>query len=257
VAPSPQPLELTRTITLAQLLDSALRAAMFDVHTCLPAQVEKFDETKQTVDLTLGVQSLAQLAEDGSRTAAPIPKLLNVPVSFAGGGGFRATFPIVVGDTGLVVFSEANAAGWKASGGQAVPADTRRFHLADAFFVPGVHPASKPWSDVPASGSKQATWGMDGGPQLVVTGTEVHLGASPSSLATDYVALASLVKVEISKLRDTVNALVTAYNAHEHPAGAMLDSTSNPVTGLTAPTLSSATAPAAVSDVKSALVKSK
>jgi hypothetical protein len=48
--------------------------------------------------------------------------------------------------------------------------------------------------------------------------------------ATDFVALASLVKQRIDDIQ-------SKFDAHTHPAGSLLDSTSNPVTGTTAPTL--------------------
>mgnify|MGYP001575280540 CR=1 FL=1 len=72
----------------------------------------------------------------------------------------------------------------------------------------------------------------------------LELGVNP----TDYMALASLVKAEISALRDSVAAFVTAYGTHTHPTAAP---------GPPSPPASPATAPAPVNDVKSAFVKSK
>lgn len=82
-------------------------------------------------------------------------------------------------------------------------------------------------------------------------GEIVELGKAP----TDAIALASLVKQEITALRNTVNALVTAYNAHTH----VLSGTAGPypLAGVGVATTSAATAPAAVGEVKSNYVKAK
>jgi phage baseplate assembly protein V len=75
----------------------------------------------------------------------------------------------------------------------------------------------------------------------------VHLGAKA---ATDFVALAAATKSEINALRTTVNSLVTTFNAHTHPY------VDTPIgAAVTAPTATSASAPAAVGDVKATKVK--
>lgn len=243
---------LTRTPTLAQVIDAAIRQGLAEVHVALPGKVSKVDLVKQLVDVDLQVQSLAQLDEDGTRTAAPIPTITNVPIEFPGANGFRITFPVAVGDTGLVIFSEADISDWKRNGTTA-PKSSRRHHLADAVFRPGLISYSKPWTDVPSDGIAA---GYDGGPQLVLRKDHLELGGTPSGPPTDWVALASLVKTEIGKVRDNLNSLITDYNGHVHLAGTMLDSTSNAVTGSTAPTISTATPPDPVADVKSAKVQS-
>lgn len=68
----------------------------------------------------------------------------------------------------------------------------------------------------------------------------------------DLVALSTPTKSEISKLRDTVDALVTKFNAHTHLG---TDSVGGAVS-LAAPA-SPATAPAAVGEIKATKVKAK
>lgn len=76
----------------------------------------------------------------------------------------------------------------------------------------------------------------------------VLVGTTP----TDYVALATPTKSEISSLRNTVDALVTAFNAHVHPY------TDTPVgPSFTLAIAVPASAPAAVGDVKATEVKAK
>lgn len=76
----------------------------------------------------------------------------------------------------------------------------------------------------------------------------VLLGTTP----TDFVALATPTKAEITALRTTVNSLVTAFNAHTHVYSP------GPLTPApTAPPATPASAPAAVGDVKATEVKAK
>lgn len=77
----------------------------------------------------------------------------------------------------------------------------------------------------------------------------VELGPSP----TNFVALANLVKTEISALRNTVNAHITNYNTHTHVVGGTLPT--GPVAATAAATLATSSAPAAVNDVAAVKVK--
>jgi len=82
---------------------------------------------------------------------------------------------------------------------------------------------------------------------VALTKDGLELGVSP----TDFMALASLVKAEISAVRDNLNALVTAFLAHMHPTAAV--GPPSPPT----PSVPPVQPPAPVNDVKSAFVKSK
>ncbi len=86
----------------------------------------------------------------------------------------------------------------------------------------------------------------------------LELGEKP----TDYMALAKLVKDELSALRDTVNSFVSTFNGHNHMVSGVATAGSPAAQTQTAPVTSagpgsSATAPASVKDVASAFVKSK
>lgn len=159
-------------LTLAQLLDVVLTRRLMDVHTAFPARVESYDAAKQVMN----VQPLlkAQLRnEEGVVTADELPVLTNVPVAFPGGGGHRLTFPIKQGDTVLVVVAEASLERWQKLGGLQESEDGRRFHLADAIAIPGLHDDTKAWAN---ADSAATTLGKDDGMRVVVTDTEVKLG---------------------------------------------------------------------------------
>ncbi len=219
----------TRTPTLAAILNAVKSQTFADLRVSMPARVEKYDDATQLAD----VQPLLKESytdEEGERAIARLPVITNVPVVFPGGGGMRITFPVRAGDTVMLVFSDRSIDSWLAQGGEATPEDERRHHLSDAIAIPGLHPNTAAWSGTEAN---------------VVT-----IGDDTS--ASDFVALSTATKNEITALRNTVNTLVTLYNAHQHlapPSG-------GPTTALT-PALPSAPAPAAVGDVKSNTVKIK
>ncbi len=91
-----------------------------------------------------------------------------------------------------------------------------------------------------------------GDPRLPVAGLwesatldELNLGGG-----TEFVALATKVKTELSALRSTLAALVTAYNAHVH-AGVTSGSSSS------SPPAVPAASPSTVNDVNAAVVKAR
>lgn len=249
------PLEDTRDPSLALLLRVALESNGRKMHTGLPGRVESFDPDKQVVDVQPLVQAYLP-NEDGSMTAVTLPVLSSIPVQFLGGGGFRGTFPLAQGDTGWISFSEASLDAWQAKGGLIDPADDRRFHVSDAVFLPGLHADDKPWKNV---NSSDATWGKDDGSQVVATSDGLELGGNVNDRPTDMVALASLVKSELSSLREAVNDFVTAFNGHTHIGTMASACTAGGATGTIVATqpLSPAVPPQPVNDVKSAKVKSK
>lgn len=131
----------------------------------------------------------------------------------------------------LLVFADRSIDAWLDQGGEASPLDERRHHLKDAVAIPGLHPNNEPWTD---AGESVVTLGSDTG-------------------ALDWVALATSTKNEITALRNTVSALVTAFNSHVHAtAGTGAPSPPTPV-----PLVIPAAGPTAVGDVNSNTVKIK
>lgn len=237
----------TRTPTLAAILNAVKAQTFADLRVSMPARVEKYDDATQLAD----VQPLLKesyVDEEGERAIARLPVITNVPVVFPGGGGMRITFPVRAGDTVMLVFSDRSIDSWLAQGGEATPEDERRHHLSDAVAWPGLHPNTAPWN---------------GAEENVVT-----LGDDTS--ASDFVALATATRAEITELRNTVDALVTKFNTHGHNTIAAVSgvtatgSTTTPflfgvpaVPPASFTTTMSADAPDAVGEIKSNTVKIK
>lgn len=119
------------TPSLEEVLEQAVDDALVDVHTCMPAIVESFNASTQTVNVR---PALKRKYDDG--TVSERPLILDVPVIFPKGGLFSITFPIKKGDDVLLLFSERSLERWKVESGVVDPKDSRKFHLSDAFCLP-------------------------------------------------------------------------------------------------------------------------
>lgn len=236
--------ERSRTPTLAEVLKIAIQAAQAKLHVSLPGSVDTYDPALQVAD----VQPLLRfpvVASDGTELDADeLPILRGVPVAFPRGGGGFLSFPLVRGDLVHLVFVERSMDQWLNGEGElTTPADFRMHSLSDPVAYPALYPRGRALANAHA---ENLVWGFDEGAQVHVRPDgEVHLAAND---AADYVALAQLVKSEISALRNTVDALVTSYNAHVHPGV-----TSGPAA--TAVIAAPASPPAAVGDVAAEKVK--
>jgi len=169
----------TRNTTLQDLLTRFRESLLADLHTSLPGKVVKYDPSTQKAD----VQPLIKeryADENGAMQARELPVIPAVPVQFPGAGGYRITFPVNVGDTGLIVFSEASLDKWLVSGGTVDPADDRRHDLTDAVFLPGLRDFGHALASAPTD---RATFGKDDGLQIHITPSLVNVGSnSPADL---------------------------------------------------------------------------
>ena len=119
---------LEETINLA--IDSKLK----EVHTALPAKIVSFNKAKQVADVQI-VQK--RLFNDG--TEEFYPPLIDVPVQYLRGGGFSFTFPLSIGDSGLLIFAERSLDEWLVNGAEQVPEEVRTHSVSDAVFFPTLH----------------------------------------------------------------------------------------------------------------------
>ena len=127
------------TGTITDLIDSEIENFLSEIHTSFPAQVLKYDSTKQSVDVQPCIQK--KLTDD---SVLPLPIIHNVPIIFPSSGGALLSFPVEAGDTVLVQCCERSIDLWLSSdGGQIDPEDTRKFNLSDAIAIPGLYPFSK------------------------------------------------------------------------------------------------------------------
>lgn len=180
--------DIRREPSLAQVLTNAIAALGLKIHTSCPAQVTAYravQGTNPVVDVQPQVKH-PRLQDDGTIIMEQVPPLTDIPVEFPGAGGFRLTFPINPGDTGILEFQECPIDVWLQNGGVVDPQSLLRFEWAHAIFRPGLKPNNAAWTGV---GARGANIGADGGPQIVMTSAGIELGSSDSSPAVQQAIL--------------------------------------------------------------------
>lgn len=123
---------------LDSFADNLFWSRAANMHTCIPARIEKYDHATQKA-------TVKPLLNRRIRTATgfepeeiqPIP---SVPVVWPRSGGASLTFPVAQGDGCLLLFSERSMDLWLSEGGVVTPDDPRKFALSDAICLLGLQP---------------------------------------------------------------------------------------------------------------------
>ena len=113
------------------------RAQLSEVFTALPATVVKFnvpDEVTVSAQATVQYQ---QRKPDGTWNYLTLPPCIHCPILFPRGGPFVMTFPLAVGDEGLLIFASRCIDNWWLQGGIQKQAELRMHDISDGFFLPG------------------------------------------------------------------------------------------------------------------------
>lgn len=182
---------------LSDVISDAIRSELATVHTSLPGRIVDYDQATQIATVQISVQFSRRGLDDERIPYTPSP-LSGVPILWptGGGGKYSDTWPLERGDEVWVHFAERSIDEWVMSDTSVVtPASVRRFNLSDAVATPAQSSRKSP---LPGEAVADAR---------VIRGEEIRLG---SASASDYVALASLVKAEL-------DALWNAFNSHTHP----------------------------------------
>jgi len=197
-------------MTEAELFRIALDSRLMDLHTAMPGRVEKYDASKQVVDVLPQLKRAVSDGE-GDYVIEDLPVIPNVPVCFPRAGGFFVSFPIQKGDMVLIVFAERAIGAWKKKGEACDPGDRRMHPLAGAMAIPGVYPSGSELGD--ADGSNMVM-GKDGtaAAQVVITPSMVKLGGGDQ-----FVALANKVNQELTNIQSTFNAFVPGSGGASFP----------------------------------------
>lgn len=164
---------MSRTPELSEVFDVAREATAAGIYSAMPGRVERYESARQLVD----IQPLVKVThedEEGAPVVAALPVIPSVPVAFPAAGGMRLTFPITVGNTGLLVFCSVPLDKWEAHGGLVDPEDSGRHSLADAIFLPGLHDFAHPFLDCPTG---KISLGADASPAAIeIASAEIKLG---------------------------------------------------------------------------------
>ena len=193
---------MNRTTTLQDLLSKFRESMAAQIHTALPGKIVRYDSSAQKAD----VQPLIKdryVDEAGALQVRTLPVIPAVPVQFPGAGGYRITFPVAEGDTGLLLFAESSLDKWLVSGGTVDPEDDRRHDLTDAVFLPGLRDFGHALASAPTD---RATFGKDDGLQIHISPSLVTVGSnSPADL--EYAALGDALQTWCGQIYTWLAAL--------------------------------------------------
>jgi hypothetical protein len=218
------------TPTLKEVVDRIVQKQLDGVDVAFPASVVSFDPLTQSCK----VNPIILRKNEDTETPLPIPIMGGVPVVFPSGGGYSIQWPLLPGDTVLVVLCSQSIEDWLTSGAPLVtPTSPRRHGLSDAVALPGMRPFLGALTP-PTSPTALRI----GGPGLALTidetGLSVELGGTLVKLemneATGEVtvtgttvklgdATAANFATKAEEVLDRLTQMVTAYNLHNHGAG--------------------------------------
>lgn len=205
---------MPQTLVLEDVVDSAFDVALRNVWTAMPAQVESYDPELQTADVQIAVQN-GTFTESGDRRTETIAIVTSVPVIHAGGGGFRAIFPVKRGDTVFLVFASRALARWLANGGIVDPKSDHHHDISDAVAITGLRDFKHVLENVPTD---HASVGYDGGASIEYYQNEIRVGGD---VGTQPTLKATLFMTALDTL---LQALVSAVNTIPggNPAGSAI-----------------------------------
>jgi len=131
---------MTVTTSEPYILDAVIRRTidntLNNLHTIHPCQVAVV-RSNGTVDVNLMIYRVLENDE-----ALPIATLTQLPVLFQGNNTYAMSFPVSVGDEGIVLFAERDISKYLEQGKGDKPVALRSFALSDAMYLPT--PISKP-----------------------------------------------------------------------------------------------------------------
>jgi hypothetical protein len=168
--------------TFASVIRHAIEESLADLRVAMPARVERVDLAKGLLDAKPLVKDRVEIPGKTGTQVLSIPVVTNVPVIWPGAGGMRVTFPIAVGDTVLLLFSDRSLDVWLAQGGEVDPLDPRKHALSDAVAIPGLRDFGHPWSGAADDGM---TLGADDGMQLKITPSDASFGGGSTPVAEE------------------------------------------------------------------------
>lgn len=170
-----------------------------DIRKIAVATVTAVNATAQTVDVQLCTNN--PLFDDaGNVFMEPAASIAGVPLGCLRGGGFMIWLPVAVGDSVLILFTDLSADTWRSGDGSPQDPAWLGVHTADsAFALPMFAPDSRPLTSPPTDATKIII-GQDGSAAQIRIGADIELG----SPATDFVALASKVLTELTKIQATL-----------------------------------------------------
>lgn len=125
-------------VNLGHVLDVLKDNINYNLNCIKVATVESFNPEDLTVCCKVANKRLRELKEDGSQILQDYP-LIYAKVHYLGWGDVGATFPIIPGMEGILLFNDRELETWFLTGQNGNLAYTRCHDLSDAIFICGLH----------------------------------------------------------------------------------------------------------------------
>ena len=214
-----------------------------NVHTCIPAKIEKYDEDTRLASVKPLVKIKTRDGEDLS-----LPVIDNVPVIFPSSNKFTLCFPLEKGDLCFLLFTETGIGTWlDGNGDESNADDMSRFSLTDAVCIPGLY--TKKSVPDPSAFIKFS----DNGIEIKNDKSEIILkddGIVEINGNADFAVAFNDLKTAFDQLKNDFNNFVTIkYNLHVHP-GVLSGGASTAVTPATGTATAADMSNAKVAEVK-------
>ena len=108
-----------------------------EIRVAIPASIVSVNYKEMTCTCQPLIRENLQ-STNGVTKQVQLPMLVDVPIVYPSSSGFQITFPLSVGDEGLVVFADMCIDAWWQSGGVQNQFEERRHDLSDGFFIPAM-----------------------------------------------------------------------------------------------------------------------
>lgn len=161
-----------RVYDAEETLRMAFESMVSRVWTALPCVIQAVTNNGNTVEVQPAINGRVHQL-DGTYKPIQMPKLVDVPICWQGGGGATWTFPIAVGDECLVVFVSRCLDSWWQNGfvapaggigadGKPVnvlnnPPEFRMHNLSDGFAIVGVRSKKRAFTSFDANTARLRT----------------------------------------------------------------------------------------------------
>jgi hypothetical protein len=166
---------------------------------------------------------ISRLLETGEVISNDEITIYDVPVIWPSGGGAMLSFPLKVGDTVWLSFSQRNLEDWLYSDGtqEVIPGDSRHFSMTDAVAIPGLYTALSNLK--PSTENVEIKFGnhlisLRPSGELYITNGGAEIKLNPSGTITANGATITPDGNVITANGTNLDQFYADYLAHVHPA---------------------------------------
>jgi hypothetical protein len=194
------------------------------LYTALPAVIESFNPNAMTCEAVVALQARVT-AQDGSQSWVTLPKLVDVPVVFPGGGGYTLTFPITAGDEALIVFSNRCIDLWWLAGGVQQCPDLRMHDLSDGLAFVGVRSQPRVVTGGVKAGATQLR-SDDGSTFVELAGTGVNIKA-PGGINLNGATIDATGNITAPTVNGTIDVIFAGKSGKGHTHSGVVPGSGN------------------------------